>query len=165
MNQQESLISAIVNYSRVIEEASSPRVASWHPVFLDHCLAWCLYIETELAVLPTEKREQCYQQAGERWLCVPPLAQLFNARYSLYEVLISNSWVSHDLFIFITKTYASLEESQQTPKESQQSQQTLHSPPLSYGLAEASSLSSLLLLTPSNRNWLLWPTPLPSTLF
>ncbi|OAD70734.1 hypothetical protein PHYBLDRAFT_170825 [Phycomyces blakesleeanus NRRL 1555(-)] len=105
MSSIEPLITAIVNYCRVLDEASTPRVKLWNHSFLEKCSEWCLFIETELMIHSKDTREKCYQLASKKIEYVPSLLHLLDAQHQLYKTLLINEHVTLDLYYFIMKTY------------------------------------------------------------
>ncbi|KAI9021742.1 hypothetical protein CLU79DRAFT_887759 [Phycomyces nitens] len=105
MSSIEPLATAIVNYSRVLKEASTSRVAFWNPSFLERCSEWCLFIETELMLYSKDLREKCHDLASKKTDSIPSLLVLLDAQHQLYKTLLVNEYVDDDLYMFITKTY------------------------------------------------------------
>lgn len=108
------IVSALVNYTRVLQEAQSPRAALWQSQFIDQCVEWCLYIETELAILSEPQRVSHMKEAQDQLdkdyqLALPPVSLLLNALHHFYISLIGNKNVSHDLYRYLLSTYQFLD--------------------------------------------------------
>ncbi|KAI9245517.1 hypothetical protein BDA99DRAFT_565835 [Phascolomyces articulosus] len=105
MNQL--LVTAIANYSQLLEEASSSRVATWKPFFIERCTRWCMYIEAELLALSdlegNDHRLAAVEQSNNTR--VPELSELFDASHLLYNALIKNIYLSNDMYWTVISTY------------------------------------------------------------
>lgn len=108
MMNSSPLVSALVNYARVLQEAQSPRVADWDARFVDSCVAWCVYIETELSLLSKNDlllHQQQAQHELDNSIPVPSLTILLDAWHQFYLTLVANCFVSHDLYRYLLSTY------------------------------------------------------------
>ncbi|KAF7723521.1 hypothetical protein EC973_001896 [Apophysomyces ossiformis] len=119
MPPPDTLVEAVVKYSHLLHEASSPHVAEWSPHFLDQCAEWCLAVESELMALPTDMREACRELAEQEQqqkeqavpvpvsvpVPVPSLPFLLDALHYFYKTLLQNIYLSNDLYCYILKNY------------------------------------------------------------
>lgn len=99
------MVESIANYCEILDEASSARVASWKPFFMDRCLRWCLFIESELAVLSAEEAEHCRIKVMEKRGRVPSVAKLRNALRELCRVLLVNAHISDSIYWRVLAIY------------------------------------------------------------
>ncbi|KAI8330986.1 hypothetical protein BC941DRAFT_475157 [Chlamydoabsidia padenii] len=103
------LVSSLVNYTRVLLEARSPRIAHWDVCFVDSCAEWCVYVETELSLLSENDLVTCQQQAQTQLdvedLVLPSVSVLLDAWHQFYMTLIFNIHVSQDLYKYLLSTY------------------------------------------------------------
>ncbi|SAM00281.1 hypothetical protein [Absidia glauca] len=108
MMNSSPLVSALVNYTRVLQEARSPRVADWDARFVDRCVAWCVYIETELSLLSESDlllHQQQAQHELDNAIAVPSVSILMDALHQFYLTLVANYCVSQDLYRYLLSTY------------------------------------------------------------
>ncbi|KAG0174452.1 hypothetical protein DFQ28_006478 [Apophysomyces sp. BC1034] len=100
----ESLVTAVIKYSQLLHEASTPHVARWQPSFVEQCAEWCVAVESELMSQPTAIGEQCRERAKQE-IDVPPLPLLLDALHQFYKTLLQNMYVTNDLYCHIMRTY------------------------------------------------------------
>ena len=103
----QSLVTAIATYSQLLQEASTPRVATWKPFFIERCTQWCMYIEAELLSLSDQEVDQHRNAAKEQsnHARVPEISELLNAEYLLYKTLIKNIYLSNEMYWTVISTY------------------------------------------------------------
>ncbi|KAI9321531.1 hypothetical protein BX666DRAFT_992103 [Dichotomocladium elegans] len=138
----DSLVEAILNYCELLDEAASPRVATWRPYFIERCAHWCVFIETELIALPNHDAIECLrkaQQQAPNKRSIPSLDTLSNSLRHLLSVLMKNIYVSNDLYWHILSTY-DLYNPNQSPRQ-------LLLEDISNAVNEAASLNVLDMLT------------------
>ncbi|KAI9499604.1 hypothetical protein BDB00DRAFT_924278 [Zychaea mexicana] len=103
----ENLVTAIATYSQILEEAMTPRVATWKPFFIERCTQWCMYIETELLALSDQECDE-HRQAAETQCDnarVPELPELLDAEHQLNSRLIKNIYLSNEMYWTVISTY------------------------------------------------------------
>ncbi|KAG2207202.1 hypothetical protein INT47_012255 [Mucor saturninus] len=100
------LVTAIVTFTELLQQAKSPCVATWRPFFITTCSDWCIYIETELAVQTEEESVHLCQQAQSKSkLPIPPLSILLDALHVFFHTLLENIYTSNNLYLHIMKNY------------------------------------------------------------
>jgi hypothetical protein len=83
-------------------------VADWDARFVDRCVAWCVYIETELSLLSESDlllHQQQAQHELDNAIAVPSVSVLLDALHQFYLTLVANFSVSHDLYRYLLSTY------------------------------------------------------------
>lgn len=100
------LVTAIVTFADVLQQAKTPCVATWKPFFITTCTDWCIYIETELSV-QTEKEclQLCQLAQTKSKPPIPPLSDLLDAMHVFFHTLLENVYTSNSLYLYIMKNY------------------------------------------------------------
>jgi hypothetical protein len=106
MNLDDDLVNTIITFTQLLTEAKTPCVATWKPFFMSTCTDWCLYIETELALLSEAETERVIKLAHEKsQLEIPPSSVLLDALHTFFHTLIENVYTSNSLYLYIMKNY------------------------------------------------------------
>lgn len=107
MNQHDQLVNTIITYAELLSQSKTPCVATWKPFFISTCTDWCLYIETELAVLSNEETNYVLQlvQKKKGLHEIPPLSVLLDALHTLFYTLIQNVYLSNTFYLYLMKNY------------------------------------------------------------
>ncbi|CAO3642976.1 unnamed protein product [Mucor hiemalis] len=101
----QTLVTAIIDYTKLLKQAKTPCVATWKPFFITTCVDWCLLVETELAILSNEECAQVCQLAGEQCTDIPPLTELLDALHVFFLTLLQNTYTSNSLYLHLMKNY------------------------------------------------------------
>ncbi|KAG0746142.1 hypothetical protein G6F16_007028 [Rhizopus arrhizus] len=87
-------------------KAKTPSVATWQPHFITQCIDWCVYIETELALLSEQECEQILALTQQQTLdTIPTLTELLDALHCFFQLLLQNTFLSNSLYFYIMKNY------------------------------------------------------------
>lgn len=101
-----SLVNAILTFAKLLKEAQTPSVATWQPHFIKQSTDWCLFIETELTLLPDEECEQLLtltqQQTKDP---LPSTNDLLDALHVFFKLLLQNIYMSNALYFHVLKNY------------------------------------------------------------
>lgn len=109
-----SLVNAILTFNQLLKEARQPNVASWQPLFITQCTDWCIFIETELASLSNEERQNIRTRAQQDTKDIlPSINQLLDAHHYFFKVLLRNVFLSNDTYLYIMKNYRFLNQPEQ----------------------------------------------------
>ncbi|KAI8994946.1 hypothetical protein BDB01DRAFT_902610 [Pilobolus umbonatus] len=102
----DTLIHTIITYTKLLKQSDTPSVATWQPAFIERCIDWCVFIESELTVLKEDEVAYVLQRAKDQSpLPIPPLSTLLDALHSLFKLLLQNVYMSHTLYLYILEHY------------------------------------------------------------
>ncbi|KAI8969057.1 hypothetical protein BDF20DRAFT_892996 [Mycotypha africana] len=102
-----SLEKAVGNYSTVVHMAKTDQVAVWDVEFIKECMHWCIFIETEMSVLTEEQREATIKRAKRHHLHTDMATpeQLLDALHHFFYLLLDNTHLNNQVYLFIIKNY------------------------------------------------------------
>ncbi|KAI8352528.1 hypothetical protein BD560DRAFT_408899 [Blakeslea trispora] len=100
------LIDTIVNYTTLLNQCTSNKVASWTPEFIRECTDWCVYLETELAVLEEDVCEDLLRSAQAKTsLDIPSRTHLLDALHQFFYSLLNNPHLPNQVYLYLLKHY------------------------------------------------------------
>ncbi|KAI9261084.1 hypothetical protein BY458DRAFT_557464 [Sporodiniella umbellata] len=100
------MVHAILTFSKLLKEAKTSSAATWQIENIKQSNDWCIYIETELASLEEQQRQDHFQFAQQKADSpLPSLDQLLQASHCFFQSLLQNPYISNSLYLYVVRNY------------------------------------------------------------
>ncbi|KAL0145133.1 hypothetical protein V8B55DRAFT_1458787 [Mucor lusitanicus] len=111
----DALVNTVVSYAELLNQSKSDAVKNWDVGFIQGSVDQCVFIETELGLLPLQEcadvQTTAHHQSG---LDIPSVHTLLNALHEFFRALLQNVFLSNDVYLYVLRHYRFLTKPDET---------------------------------------------------